>query len=90
MKILVLGKTIETTEISDIYEVERDKKMFMNRDAGFIIERIDKKPLVFKESIPYESYPREIYATKNKWKALMNKVIDQWQKDKHDIKEFKL
>lgn len=90
MKILVLGKTIETTEISGIYEVERDKKMFLNRHAGFIIELIDKEPMVFKESIPYESYPREISDTKAKWKALREKIVAQWKEDKHQLKEFKL
>lgn len=88
MKIIVLGEVIETTEITEIYDVERDKKAFFNRDAGFIIRLMDGSSKTFSEGIPYESYSHEIASVKNKWKNLMESVITQWEEDKHQLKEF--
>ena len=90
MKILVCGRTVDTTEIADIIDIEANKKMFLNREAGFIIQRIDKEDMIFGEKIPYESYPREISEVKDKWRRLRDQVYAQWQEDKADIKVFKL
>lgn len=90
MKIVVLGKTVETLEIFDIKEVEHNKRYFLNREAGFIIYLIDKEPLVFKQSIPYESYASEIAAIKKKWSELQKEVYDKWQLDKSNIQFFNI
>lgn len=90
MEILVLNTKIETKDIVDIYEVERDKKMFLNREAGFIIEMIGGSRYTFSENIPYESYPSEISSIKSKWKKLREEVEAQWKQDKHDLKTFTL
>lgn len=90
MKIIVQGITVETTEIADIIDVEAHKKMFLNREAGFIIQRIDKDPLVFSERIPYDSYPSKISEVKSKWRKLQKQVYDKWQEDKAEIEVFKL
>lgn len=37
MEIIVLGQVIDTKKITEIYEIERDKRMFLNREAGFVI-----------------------------------------------------
>jgi hypothetical protein len=88
MQIIVLGEVIENKDITEIYDVERDKKAFFNRDAGFIIRFMDGSSKTFSERIPYESYPSEIREIKDKWSKLMDKVIKQWEEDKHKLKEF--
>lgn len=91
MQILVQNKVVETKEIADIVDIEADKKMFLNREAGFKIIFLDGiSEIVFKQNIPYESYPREISAIKDKWKKLMNDVVKKWQSDKTEIEAFKL
>ena len=90
MKIVVLGKTIETREIYNIQDVEQGKSCFLNREAGFIIFLIDKSPLVFKQDIPYYSYASEISAIKQKWFELQTEVFEKWQLDKCDIPTFYL
>lgn len=90
MQILVQNKVIETTDIVDVVDIERDKKMFLNREAGFKIIFKDNSEVVYKEDIPYDSYPSEISETKTKWRNLMDKVIEQWKQDKADIPTFKL
>jgi len=88
MKIVVLGVTVETQEIFDIKEVEHNKTMFLNREAGFIIYLIDKEPLVFKERIPYETYASQIAFIKSNWTKLQNEVFEKWQKDKSELQQF--
>lgn len=90
MEIVVLGVTIETQEIFDIKEVEHDKRYFLNREAGFIIYLIDKKPLVFKERIPYETTNFGISSIKQKWSVLQDEVFEKWQKDKSELQQFNL
>lgn len=86
MKILIQNKVVETKDIANIVDIEADKKMFLNREAGFKIIFLDGSPeMEFKENIPYESYPHEICYKKEKWKELMNKVIEKWQADKTEI-----
>lgn len=92
MQILVNKKVVETTEIADIVDIEAGKSMFLNREAGFriIFLDADTPDMVFKEDIPYESYPHQISAKKEKWKLLMNKVIEQWKADKTEIPAFNI
>jgi len=91
MKILIQDKVVETKDIADIVDIEADKKMFLNREAGFKILFIDGiSEMTFKQNIPYESYPREIAEIKDKWKTLMSEVIKKWQSDKTEIEIFKL
>jgi len=89
-EIIVQGHKIDTKEIFDIKDIEHDKKMFLNRHAGFVIYLIDKKPLSLYEHIPYESYPREISEIKEKWRKLQKQVEEKWQADKTDLPVFKL
>lgn len=44
----------------------------------------------FGERIDYDSYPREISEIKNRRERLMDKVIEQWQRDKLEIPTFKI
>ena len=88
MEIIILGQKIETKEITEIFEIERDKKMFLNREAGFVIVFMDGSRKVFKENISYESYPSQIFSKKEKWERLQKEVEDKWQKDKHHLEEF--
>lgn len=90
MEILIQDKIVETKDIVDIYHVERGKKMFLNRDAGFIIVLRNGEKLQFSENIPYESYPREIIAVYEKWDSLRKAVYEKWQSDKLEIPTFKL
>ena len=71
-------------DIYDIYECERDKTMFFNREAGFIVQTYGDKNQEpefhkFSESILYESYPSEIRDKKNRWEGRMNKAISLWK-----------
>jgi hypothetical protein len=91
MKILIQDKVVETKSIADIIDVEANKKMFLNREAGFRIIFLDGSPeIVFKQNIPYESYPSQISAIKSKWQQMMDKVIEKWQSDKTEIEAIKL
>jgi len=92
MKILVQNRVVETTNIAQIVDIEADKKNFLNREAGFKIILLDGDALAmeFKESIPYESYPHEIAAIKEKWRVLQEKVMQQWLADKSEILMFNL
>lgn len=90
MKIVVLGQTVETTEIFDIVEVEHGKKNFLNREAGFILKLIDKPDMIFKQDIPYESYASEIVAIKKDWKKLQDEVFEKWKLDTTDLQTFRL
>lgn len=78
------GYRFRRGDIYDIYECERDKRIFLNCDAGFIVKTYgdkDNAPQMFKfsEPIPHESYPHEIAAMKNKWERRMNKAVDLWK-----------
>jgi len=88
MEIIVLGHKIDTKDITDIYDVERDKRMFLNREAGFIILFMDGSRKAFKENIPYESYSSEIIEAKQRWAKLQKEVIDKWKADSHGLPEF--
>ena len=79
MKIIVNDKVVETKDIADIVDIEAGKKMFLNREAGFKITFLDDETpdMEFKENIPYESYPNEIAAKKEKWKVLINLVTSK-------------
>lgn len=78
------GRKFRRGDIYDIYECERDKTMFLNREAGFIVKTYgdkNNKPQLFKysEPIAYESHPHEIAAKKHKWEVKMKKYIDLWK-----------
>ena len=78
------GYKFRRGDIYDIYECERDKRMFLNREAGFIVKTYgDKnhKPQGFRfgEPIAYESTSYDIYEKKDKWEQRMNKAIDLWK-----------
>lgn len=78
------GYKFRRGDIYDIYECERDKQMFFNREAGFIVRIYgDKnyKPQVFKfgESIAYESTSYQIADKKREWERRMNKAIALWK-----------
>ena len=88
MEIIILGQKVDTKDITEIFEIERDKKMFLNREAGFVIVFMDGSRKVFKENIFYESYPSQISGKKEKWERLQKEVEDKWQKDKHHLEEF--
>jgi hypothetical protein len=90
MKIVISNKVVETKEIADIVDIEADKKMFLNREAGFKILFLDNTEMSFSEKIAYESYPREIAAIKSKWQLMMDKVIEKWQSDKPEIEKITL
>ena len=90
MKILVENKLIETKDIADIVDIEANKKMFLNREAGFKIIFLNGSEMVFKENIPYESYPSQISQKKEKWEKLMNKVKEEFMADRTEIKSLKL
>lgn len=78
------GYKFRRGDIYDIYDCERDKQMFFNREAGFIVKTFgDKnhKPQGFKfgEPIAYESTSWYISEKKDKWKQRMNKAIALWK-----------
>jgi len=79
MEIIFLGEKIDTKEIKAIWEIEKEKKMFLNREAGFVIDYMDGSTKVFKENIPYESYPSEIAFKKQKWSKLQKEITEQWE-----------
>lgn len=79
------GYKFRRGDIYDIYDCERDKQMFLNREAGFIVRTYgDKnhKPQEFRfgEPIAYESTSYDIYGKKDKWKKRMNEAIALWKK----------
>lgn len=90
MEIIVQDKKIDTKDIVDIIDIEKNKKMFLNRQAGFTIILVDKPSVSFWQNIPYESYPSEIADIKRKWRKLMDSVVEKWQADKNELPTFKL
>lgn len=77
---IMIGTTkINLRGIKDVYDIERDKQMFLNREAGFIIEYENGSEQRYGENIPYESYPHEIRSKKQKWKITETKVFNAWQ-----------
>lgn len=81
------GRKFRRGDIYEIYECERDKDMFFNREAGFIVKTYatkdcDAQLFKYSEPIAYESYPHEIAYKKNKWKERMNKAIALWKNKK--------
>lgn len=90
MKILIEETVIETKDIADIVDIEKDKKYFLNREAGFKVIMLDGSINRFGENIPYETTPNGISNIKVKWSILMEKVIKQWQSDKTELLSFKL
>lgn len=85
VKILINETVIETSEIANIVDVEADKKMFLNREAGFKLIMIDGSVKIFSEQIPYESTPGRIQDIKQKWERKMNDVMKYWKQDKIDV-----
>lgn len=83
MKIAVQGKVIETKAITEIYEVEKYKKQFRNREAGFVIQLVSGS-ITFSEEIPYETTQGRISDIKHTWCKRMESVIKLWEQDKHD------
>jgi hypothetical protein len=90
VEIIVLGQVIDTKKIKEIYEIERDKRMFLNREAGFVIVFMDDTKQTFCERIPYESYASEISYKKNTWAKLQKEVTEKWKQDMHDLQVFEL
>lgn len=74
MEMIILGEKINTEEIDSIWDIERDKKMFLNREAGFIVKFKNGSTKCFKEDIPYESYPSEIAKIKIKWNNIQKQL----------------
>jgi hypothetical protein len=89
MEIIVLGEKIDTKEITAIWEIEKEKKYFLNREAGFVIKLMDGTEKVFSEDIPYESTYLNIADKKEKWSKLQMEVTEFWEKNKHGFPEFK-
>lgn len=86
-EIIIEGYKFRRGDIYDIYWIERDKKMFLNREAGFIVQILGDKDnkyklFVFGEDIPYDSYSHEIYTKRNKWEKRMHEAIVLWRNDK--------
>ena len=79
MEIIVLGQVIDTKKITEIYDIERDKRMFLNREAGFVIAFMDGSKIRFGERISYDSYAK-----------LQKEVTEKWDQDKHDLPVFEL
>ena len=73
--------TFRRGDITDIYDVEKYKKTFYNREAGFIIKLKNGNITTFSEKIPYESYSSEIYEKKDKWKKKMEEAIKLWKNE---------
>jgi len=90
MKILIESEIIETTDIADIQDIEKHTYRSSSRIAGFVLIMMDGTKKIFAEGIPYESYPYEIAAKKDKWQSLRERVTAQWSEDKTEIKHFKL
>ena len=84
MKILVIDKTIETTEIADIVELPG------SREAGFKIIMIDGPVHIFKENVPYETTINTHRDINDKWRRLRDAVTKKWKEDKTEIPTFKL
>ena len=82
--IIIENTKFRRGNICDIYDIERDKKMFLNRDAGFIVktfgdENSPSKSFEFGEKISYESSSYYISEVKNKWLNKMNEAIKFWK-----------
>jgi len=82
--IVIEGHKFRRGDIYDIYEVERDKKMFLNREAGFIVQLFATKDspgkrFHYSEPIAYESTSYEICCKKQKWEDRMKKAISIWE-----------
>jgi hypothetical protein len=73
--------TFRRGDITDIYDVEKYKETFLNREAGFIIKLKNGNATTFSEKIPYESYSSEIYEKKDKWKKKMEEAIKLWKNE---------
>lgn len=85
--IVIEGYKFRRGDIYEIYECERDKEMFFNREAGFIVKTYGDKDhearmFKFSERIPYESTPYRISDKKYEWEKRMNKAIALWKNSK--------
>lgn len=78
-KVIIEGHKFRRGDICDIYDIERDKQMFFNRDAGFIVSLIGNKKYTFGEKIPYDSYPGDIGRIKDKWEIRMKEAVKIWR-----------
>lgn len=85
MKILVQDTVVETLDIADVFDVNRDSQIMWNRRAGFVVLFLDNTRIEFGVNIPPETYPREVEEVKKLWKRRMDAVIEKWQSDKTDI-----
>lgn len=91
MKKIIQGHEIETREIYRILYIEHYKRMFMNRNAGFIIERIGGKlSITIGERIPYETSGWDIRCIRERWDRLRKEVEAKWNEDKIEIPIFNL
>lgn len=80
MEIKIQGVIVETKEITDITEYQRER--FWDRHCGFKVFLHKKEPIIFEWKIPYNSYTSEIASMKNKCRLLMQSIISEWEKDK--------
>lgn len=90
MEIIVQGQKIETKEICRIVDIEHYKTMFMNRQAGFIVERINKPSISFWDPIPYEASGYQASCIREKWSTLRAALEAKWNEDKSDIPALSL
>lgn len=78
------GYRFRRGDIYDIYDCERDKQIFFNRKAGFIVRTYGDKnhkpqEFIFGEPIAYESTSCQITDKKREWEQRMNKAIALWK-----------
>ena len=83
-EIIIGGRIFRRGDIYDIYDIERDKTMFFNREAGYIVQLIrkndtDKCIYKFGVNIAYESYSWEIASIKGEWEKKMKEAIKLWK-----------
>ena len=74
MVIIVKDKTINTELVADVWDIERDKKHFLNSQAGFVVLYKNGNSELFYEDIDYESTSRDIYNIKMKWYEIRVKI----------------
>lgn len=83
MKIVVENKLIETKEIVNIEESGR-------RKHGFIIHLIDGTKVKIEQDEVYDMMPSECGRINDRYRALREKVVEYWEKDRTDIPILKL
>lgn len=84
MKIIIEGSLVETKDIWDIVYTSD------SRHAKVVVKLIDKDDIVIKRDIPYDRTSYNVSQDQAPYKRLYEELKNEWEKDRQDLKVFKI